>query len=48
MIHIEYNPRERIVKFKKESDPNQPTYELEVEANNDPVHPEINLTGIDD
>lgn len=45
---MEYNPRERIVKWKKESDPLQPTYQLEVEANDDPIHPEINLTGIND
>jgi hypothetical protein len=34
--------------LKKESDPNQPTYQLEIEANDDPIHPEINLTGLND
>lgn len=37
-----------MVRFKKESDPNQPTYHLAIESNDDPIHPEINLTGVND
>lgn len=46
IIHVEFNPKEQKVKFTQDS--TEKTYEIEFEITDDPIYPEINLTGVGD